>query len=79
MLIPNGDRRYRSQSGRVIHKKHVSVGHNYIMRELVLCYNFGNSLRMDLTFRLLRGPGQNIAQTFMVIDLAGNRSEFRIA
>ena len=76
MLVPNGDRRHCSKSGRVVYKKYVSIRNDDIMRELVLCHDFRNKLRMNLFFRLRRSPREHVLKPGMLIDFGSNRFEF---
>ena len=77
MLVPYGDRRNRTQSGRVINQKDVSIRNDHIMRELILSDHFCNDLWMYSIFRFGRGPSKDLIQSGMHIDLGNDLIEFR--
>jgi hypothetical protein len=68
-MIPNGNCRHCSKSGRVVDQKNVSIRHDYVVRELILRYDFGDELRMYFILGLGRGPRKNLVETTMQIDL----------
>ena len=75
MLIPDGDRRHGSKSGRVVNEKDIATGNDNVVGKLVLGYDLRHDLRMNFTFRLTRGPGEHVAEPFVAADLLCDKRE----
>ena len=62
LVIPNGDRRNRSQSGCAVHNyEAIAPRYDYIMAVLVLHYNIGDDLGKNPSFRLFEAPVKNVS------------------
>lgn len=69
-MVPDGDRRHGSESGRIINKKYLFKRHDYVMCEFVLRDHFRNDLPMNEFFGFRRSPRQHICQAFVALDLS---------
>ena len=76
MLVPNGNCRNRAQSGRVVHKEHISIRDDDVMSKLILSYHLHNKSRIDLVPGFSGGPGKHLIQSGMPIDLCRKRIKF---
>lgn len=68
MFVPNGNCRHGAESSGVIDEKHVAIRNDNIVRELILSDNFGDIMRVNVVFRLCRGPCENLIQARMPVD-----------
>jgi len=76
MVVPNGNCRYRSKSGRVVNEKYILIGNYYVVGKFILCYHFGYKLRVNLVLRFGCCPSKYLIQPTVHINLRGDSFEF---
>ncbi|HCA58665.1 MAG TPA: hypothetical protein DEP46_11845 [Blastocatellia bacterium] len=68
MFVPDGDRRYGTESGSVVNQKQVAIWNDDVVVVLILRDNFGNVLRMHFALWLSCRPSEHVREAAVTVD-----------
>ena len=77
-MVPNGDRRDRTESRRAKHQCPATPGNDRVVRELILNDHIADDGRLDRARRLAAAPPNHVRQRLERFDFGLQRLELRL-